>query len=217
MSLSKFGPFATVFEPGELSSPGYIFLLGLSSEKCQVVIDHIESVLASGDAGGWIDVLFDDPNWRPHLVGAIALVLDGGQHFTTAGLWRAVDAGSWVTPQLVVTAYFVDPKFPQRLVERMEALCPVSVRGSMSPLERHSATGPAGTTQRSAKMMASLVFIARRLPSLSTWLDTIRADPRVTQLLEQDFDNSADITEEWLEQLTLQFALRGRQLRGCSL
>ena len=28
-------------------------------------------------------------------------------------LWRAVDGGSWVTPQLFVVAYFTDPQFPQ--------------------------------------------------------------------------------------------------------
>ena len=143
----------------------------------------------------------------------MALVLDDSRQFAPASLWRAVDAGSWVTPQLVVTAYFVDPEFPRSVVERIEALCPVSVPASLTPLERHSATGPANAVQRSAKMMSSLVFIGRRLPSLATWLDTMCADVEVAELLAQDVDDTADICEEWLEQLTFQFARRGRQLK----
>lgn len=213
MALSKFGPFAIVFTQHRGSIPSYLVLLGLFNEGTQDVISGTQSVLEPAKDGGWIDALFDDPNWRPHLVGAIALVLDDTEHFAPTGLWRAVDAGSWVTPQLVVTAYFVDPEFPHRVIERIEALCPVSVPASLTPLERHSATGPANLKQRSAKLMSSLVFMGRRVPSLSTWLDAVCEDARIAELLAQDVDDTADICDEWLEQLTLQFARRGRQLK----
>lgn len=213
MSLSKFGPFATVFTQSPRSVPGHLELLGLQHDTAQVVIDLIQAVVSTGEAGGWIDALFDDPNWRPHLVGAMALILDDSQHFAPTGLWRAVDAGSWVTPQLVVTAYFIDREFPQRLVERIETMCPVSVPESLTPLERHSATGPADPIHRSAKLMTSLVFMGRRLPSLSTWLDATCANARIAELLAQDVDAAANICEDWLEQLQLQFARRGRQLK----
>jgi hypothetical protein len=216
MSLSKFGPFAIVFAQGPRLTPGYLELLGLHNEAAQVVLDRLESAVSSVEASGFIDALFDEPNWRPHLVGAMALLIEQDQHFTPVGLWRAVDAGSWVTPQLVVTAYFVDPEFRQRLVERVEAMCPVSVPGSMSPLERHSATGPASPVQRSAKLMASLVFVGRRLPSTLPWVDAMCAKPRIAELLAQDVDDAAGICEDWLEQLTLQFARRGRQLKSKS-
>ena len=195
MVLDKFGPFAAVFkyEPGSL--PVYLVLLRLSHETSQAMIDRVQSVLSTGEAGGWIDALFDDRDWRPHLVGAVALVLDDNEHLTPAGLWRAIDSESWVIPQLVVTAYYVDPEFPQRLVERIEAMC------------------SANPKQRAPKLLNSLVAMGRRVPSLSTWLDAKRADARLAELLAQDEDETPDICEDWVEQLTLQFARRGRQLK----
>ena len=119
MSLEKFGPFASAFENGQLAVPGYLALLNLDGPDTDVVIDRIQSSMRSEDLVRWVDALFDDPNWRAHFVGAIAVLLDGGARLTAAPLWGAIDAGSWVTPQLVVTAYFADPNFPEHLIARL--------------------------------------------------------------------------------------------------
>ena len=65
------------------------------------MIDRVEQALSLQGAEEFVDVMFDDPNWRPHLVGAIALILDDGSRLSPTALWHAIDAGSWVIPQLV--------------------------------------------------------------------------------------------------------------------
>src|SRR5215217_7637161 len=86
-----------------------------------------------------------------HQPGA-QIVLDGRQTLTPTALWRAVDAGSWVLPQLVVCAHIVDSDFPSQCRDRMRAGAPVAPVPDLSPVERHSATGPGNARQRSAKL-----------------------------------------------------------------
>jgi hypothetical protein len=213
MALAKFGPFAAVFQAGDLNVSGYLELLHLGQPTAQIVIDRIEKALVSSNPTQWVDALFADPDWRPHLVGAIALLLDDGKSLSPGGLWRAADSGSWVVPQLAVTAYLVDKDFPNEARVRIENVCPVAVPKDLSPLERHVSTGPGSTTQRSAKLMASLVFVGKRVPSLQTWLDDISRTPSVAHLLEQDVDNAPHIAEFWLSHLKEQFAKRHRDLK----
>ena len=68
-------------------------------------------------------------------------------------------------------------------------------------------------TQRSAKLLASLVCMGKRLPSLREWLDRESATPEIAELLEQDIDDAPRIAEYWLARLKEQFALRGRELK----
>ena|ERR1019366_374612 len=212
MPLSKFGPFASVFEKGQLAVPGHLALLNLHGSDTDVVIDRIQLAMQSEELTRWAAALFDDPNWRAHLVGAIAVLLDGGARLTTDPLWRAIDAGSWVTPQLVVTAYFADPKFPEHLISRLNHRCEITVPSSLSPVERHSATGPGGAVHRSAKLLASLLCIGKRLPALSSSLERTSAEPDLAELLGKDIDNSSTITDRWYTHLTTYFASRQRVL-----
>jgi hypothetical protein len=187
-SLEQFGPFAHAFTRNARSVPGHLELLGLQGRAAQVVIDRIERALARDGAFRFVDVLFDDPNWRPHLVGAVALILDDGDHTLVRALWRAIDAGSWVIPQLVVTALMIDRDFPARLVERVEASC-------------------------SAKLLASLLSVGAAVQSLGSWIAGAREEPRVVDLLKQDVDNAPSIAEGWQKRLVEHFALRGRVLK----
>jgi hypothetical protein len=213
MSLSSFGPFADVFAKGELEVPGYLELLSLHRTSAQIVIDRIECAMSHDDPCPWVHALFDDPNWRPHLVGAIALIVDDGRHLPVAGLWRAVDAGSWVTPQLVVTAYLVDSSFSDQCRLRFANSAPIAAPAGLSPIERHSATGPGGIRQRSAKLVASLAALGSRVPSMSTWLGQVGATPEIANLIADDVDDSGNIAKEWLTAVESQFALRGRALK----
>jgi len=177
-----------------------------------VVISRIEQALSSDDAVQGVGALFASPDWRPHLIGAVALILDAGQRLDPTGLWQAIDAGSWVTPQLVATAYFIDPAFADRVRQRIDARCAVVVPANLSPAERHRATGPATPEQRSAKLLASLVRIGMLAPGLTGWLRTAASRPELAALQAADRDKSGNIAVNWLESIDKQFRSRGRTL-----
>ncbi|WP_437877288.1 hypothetical protein [Sorangium sp. So ce513] len=218
MTRTQFGPFEAVFEKGELAVPGYLELLPLHQPGAQIVIDRVERALSAGDPARWVAALFRDVNWRPHLVGAIALLLDQSETLDSSLLWHAIDAGSWVTPQLVVTAVFVDPSFPERARVRVDAQCPVRVPAGLTPAERHSATGRDGLLGRSGKMMASLLAASAAIPSLERWAADLQRDARVEQLFKDDvwkkdeWNSSCEIVVAWMSNVRRAFLERGRTL-----
>jgi hypothetical protein len=207
---AEFGPFAAVLKaPGE---PAALSLLSMRGTEVGAVIDRIERALSADDSVRGAAALFASPDWRPHLIGAVALIVDGGRRLDSTALWTAIDAGSWVTPQLVTTAYLVDPAFAERLRDRIGATCTVVVPANLSPAERHRATGPATPEQRSAKLLASLVRIGMHAPALTGWLRTAASRPELAALQAADRDKSGNIAENWLENADRQFRARGRAL-----
>jgi len=174
MSLeSIYGPFAVVFAKGELDVPGHLPLLSCARPSCQIVIDRIENVLRGGDSARWVAALFEDRNWRPHLVGAIALLLEPS--LAPELLWGAIDRSSWVIPQLVVTATFLDPMFREHARSRVAASCLVE------PLS-------GATNQRvpSPKMLASLLAASVEFPDLAPWRATVLQDEHAKNMLAED-------------------------------
>jgi hypothetical protein len=217
MSLeASFGPFAQVFKRDDLEVPVHLKLLMLREPGPQIVIERIAKALQCGNSAQWIAALFRDANWRPHLVGAIALLLQSSLDHKL--LWHAVDGGSWVTPQLVVTATFVDPLFREHARSRVAALCPVVVPVGLTPAERHSATGPAGLQARSAKMLASLIAASEEFPDLAQWREGVLQDDRVKSLLAVDasWDKSDKIVRSWSAAVRDAFLARGMRLTVCA-
>jgi hypothetical protein len=211
MSLEdSFGPFAQVFKCDDSEVPGHLKLLGLAEPGAQIVIDRIANALQCDDSTRWVAALLGDVDWRPHLVGAIALLLQPSLDHRL--LWHAVDAGSWVTPQLVVTATFVDPLFREHARSRVAALCPVVVPVGLTPVERHSATGPAGRQARSAKMLASLLAASVEFPDLAQWREEALQDERVTDQLALDREGGERIVRSWSAAVRNAFLARGTRL-----
>jgi hypothetical protein len=209
-TYDEFGPFAVVLKsPGE---PAPLILLSMRGAEAGAVIDRIEHALAADDARKGVEALFASPDWRPHLIGAVALILDAGRRLEPSGMWKAIDAGSWVTPQLVAAAYLIDPRFADRVRDRIEAKCAVVVPEDLSPGERHHATGPATPEQRSAKLLASLVRIGMHAPALTAWLRTAASRPDLAALQSADRDKSGNIAENWLQNVDRRLRSRGRVL-----
>ena len=175
--MSRFGPFASVFESGE-----YLTLLHMSSDA-QIAIDRIEQIIGTYDAIPWIRILFEKANWRPHLVGAMALLLDGGRASGIDALWRAIDRGSWVNPQLVVAAYFRDPNFS------IAALTRITTR----------------PRRFNSKTLSSLLQIAAEFPSLSALIKEVQEG-------RDGRDQAAATASHWKKEVITEFARRGRFL-----
>ena len=200
MTPDRSGVFSSVFD----SADGYLDLLHLDSHRgLNAVSSVVKCCHASPNPHLEIVRLLDDANWRPHIVAAVAVSALEYDHKSVASLWAAFDAGSWVTPQLAVAACLRDPNFSESARVRILARCPIepSRLSSMSPVQRHSATGPAGARARSAKAAASLVQLASVLRAIPQWLTTERSAPDLVALLSEDVDGSAKIAEDWLDKL----------------
>ena len=205
----RFGPFASVWQDG----PEHLPLLWMSDDA-RPVLGKLSDALASVDSSqNFIRRMLQDPNWRPQLVAAVAILLSSNRWKHAAALWAAFDSGSWVSPQRACTLYFADPDFAAEARHRIATLCPVSVPSRLSNRKRVSATGPAGPIQRSAKNVASLLRVLGRLPAEAAWVASELDDPEVQELLGSDIDSSAEIADGWFDALCSSFAEIGRDLR----
>lgn len=199
--FDAFGPFAAVFKPlGDDLTP-YLSLLHLRHEGTEKVIALIRKLTRQPNASQGIVNLLRDSDWRPHLVGVAAA------HFATSDelfqeAWRAIDAGSWVTPQIAAILSLNDGNFVERSINRLKYGCPLVRTLDQEiddPLQRHISQGPAGDHERSAKAAASL-YATLCLDHPSD--DRVRAlamDKQLETLIMADFDDSSNRTISWRE------------------
>lgn len=197
----RFGVFAPVFE----TAPGYLALLGLRGADAPEAVARVRDCCQrTSDPFPDVCRLLTDTNWRPHLVAAVAAIVRGYHDEAVRLLWRRLDTGSWVTPQIGVALSLVDPDFLRSAHERLEARCPLDASDlqRMTALERHSAAGPAGGVERSAKAAQTLLHLVRRRASQAEWLTDLVAAADFQTLLREDIDGSDGITEGWHERIT---------------
>ena len=192
----EFGIFEPVFE----SAHGYLALLGLSPADASRAVEFVRNCCRKvSNPSSDICRLLAESNWRPHLVGTVAVIISGCDAEAASLLWRRLDCGSWVTPQIGAALFLVDPDFPSQARTRLEARCPVDSTElrSMTPLERHFAAGPAGTVHRSAKAAATLLQLAAMASPIPPWVREMRAAKDLQALLKQDVDGSDKKAERW--------------------
>lgn len=206
--MIEFGPFARVFEKGELRVPGHLILLGLRERRSSrpeldersMVFRRVLAAVEHPEADAFILALFADLNWRPHLVAAIAALLKPSDQ-VCAALWRAIDGGSWVTPQLAAAAYFLDPDLP------------ANIRGRVGTFD--APRPPVRTSsgeRRSAKLVTSLMALADRVPVLDDWRRQRLQGKEFRDILASEADKFAGLTLGWLERCREVFAKEGRPL-----
>jgi len=197
---SDFGPFAALFR----RDGAYLPFLRMNSPNVQNALTNLSDVLrSSDDAHGYIELMLQGRNWRPHLVASVAALLSHDRASYGSALWRAFDYGSWVAPQLAVVLYFSDPEFGREAKHRVASRCPVTAApDSDAAFER---------VVRS-KNIASLARALSHLPSETNWVasELQRADVRT--LIKADSDSSGEIVDSWLEAVQIQFAKFGCDL-----
>ena len=146
---TAFGPFEPLFDSGD-----YLELLNLGSGADRA-IDRVAVALQAPAAIESFDTLMSDGGWRPHLVGAMACLLDRAGQLDRRQLWNAADGGSWVGPQLVVAALLSDPEFEVRARQRLD---------NREPLQRSlTAATPAPVTPAVAGVRSALAGFVSRL------------------------------------------------------
>lgn len=197
---SEFGVFAPVFK----SPHGYLALLGLTSNDS---IDAVRLVrhcaLNDSDRTSTVGLLAD-LNWRPTLVAAVAATFLPPDNRITNALWHRFDTGSWVVPQIAVILSAIDPDFQNQARKRLEAHCPLDSTElrALTMIERHSAAGPAGGIERSAKAASTLESILSAISPQPEWLPAILASGEHQALVASDIDSAGAITQRWEERFT---------------
>ncbi|MBB3061764.1 hypothetical protein [Microbulbifer rhizosphaerae] len=115
------------FEDGEyegrsvrVSKTNYLAFLSMRGNKVSEEIDKLIALL-DGFPREQIELdlihLFHAVNWRFHNIACAFVALGFHSQKVVAALWERIEAGSWVSPQLVATAYFIDENFEDRAIE----------------------------------------------------------------------------------------------------
>lgn len=200
----KFPAFQPMFERAEdVPVPIYLTLLNLGNGS-ELAVTILRRIL-EGDTNltPQIVALLADFNWRPQLVGAVAMGLGAANEESRAALWQAFDSGSWVSPQLAAIAFLVDENFEALSRLRIEAGCPINpinrelLEGLDWPV-RHSAAGPGSFASHSSKALSSLADLCQRLPATHAWLDPILMREDIQQSIKSDYDGGGRIATGWL-------------------
>jgi hypothetical protein len=141
--------------------------------------NHQEDVLA----------LLRAPDWRLHLIAAVAVLLSPVRDALYPALWDAVDSGSWVSPQLAVVLAICDPEFVDGAKQRILAGCPVVPH-----------------------TLAAFLHLVRTFPDEARWAETIVHTPEVAHVLQSDRDASGVLAARWAAALQERFADLGLSL-----
>jgi hypothetical protein len=198
--FAQFRSFASLFAKGQtVSVPLYLTLLRLSDDATEALRNIRSAIRASPRLQDEVSALFENPNWRPQLVGGVALLLGAATPTTLDALWRAVDAGSWASPQLVAVASTIDTQFVSHARDRIVARCPIfGERLTRMPWpERHSAAGPESIMQHSAKLFAALVGLVELNQERPDWLTQELAKSDAQALLGTDQGSSRSLAPKW--------------------
>jgi hypothetical protein len=96
----------------------------------------------------------------------------------------------------------------------MSAGCPITNSFALDALTSHVSRGPAGSSERSGKLAASILAVSRHFPALAVQEAGWRADAQIRPLLELDrsYDNSEQIATEWLAAIQTHFLKLGKRL-----
>ena len=197
---NEFGVFAPVFE----SPHGYLALLGLSDDDSTDAVRLVRQCAAADIDCSAILGLLRELNWRPTLVAAVAAAFLPLDTRITDALWHRLDSGSWVVPQIAVVLSTVDPDFQTQARLRLEAHCPLDTTElrALTMIERHSAAGPAGGIERSAKAASALESIVSGISPQPVWLASIVANSEHRALVASDIDGGGRIAQHWCERFT---------------
>ncbi|WP_257251430.1 hypothetical protein [Burkholderia cepacia] len=169
--------------PIRKSRANYLAFLSLRGPEIDVEIEKLRSLFAEHR----VEVLEHDViclltarNWRVHNIACVFLATGFVTDRSLDSLWQCIHLGSWVSPQLVATAAYVDHDFKQKALQL---------------LAQHS------TYFKSIVPLAEIL----RAEYGSAWPDGTSALINLSEAQEIDRDNSGAIALGWLANLRIAF------------
>src|SRR6185503_20140689 len=85
----------------------------------QAVADVRDAARSTPDVTRALVAMLSEDDWRAHLVAGVAALAPPADGAVVDAAWTAIDRGSWITPQLAVALFFIDPQFPGRAASRI--------------------------------------------------------------------------------------------------
>jgi hypothetical protein len=200
--FDRFPSFTAVFRHGGgVPVPLHMTLVDLGP-GADVAIAAIRE--AGQRSGAGLDeelrALLAEPNWRPQLVGATALLVLGARADSACALWTALDRPCWASPQLAASGQRVDPGFAANARMRVERRCRLDSGGALvTPWpERHSAMGPDSIHAHSWKLLSALIALCRGRLETSAWLEPLLAAADIREMLAKDTTRGGELAVRWL-------------------
>lgn len=105
--------------PIRVSKVNYLAFLSMKGNEASEEISKLTSLLDKFPKDQIEDdliKLFCAVNWRFHDISSVFVALGFHSQKVFEALWSRIEEGSWVSPQLVATAYFVDQNFERRAI-----------------------------------------------------------------------------------------------------
>lgn len=188
------------------------------TESFAILVRSLEDARANES----LHELTRDEDWRPQLVGAVALALGAGDATHRDDLWKRIEERSWVAPQLAAVLSIIDSDFLARAQEVVgHLLGPKPTEHKPEPEDeqhaapgrdlvdaarRHSMRGPSGSVERRAKAVSALLSL---IGNDDPWARGRLAQKDVSDLLAKDIDRGGEIALRWKERLLARLPPRG--------
>ena len=201
--LEDFGPYSVAFSNTGRNRNSYNALKGLATKRAIEAAIVVRDVALAGNTEQFVLRMLRDINWRPHMVAAVSTFYRPYAS-TIVQMWAALDAGSWVTPQLAAVLSIRDSEFTKHAIERLSQRCPLSGDPEYhveSAVARHSAQGPAGSEGRSAKSAASLYAIVQADSPDTPAAVRLASNLDLRKLVGSDADRGGLIATSWRDEL----------------
>lgn len=155
--------------------------------------------------------------WREQLPAVVWLLAkpDAPSPEMVADLWKAFEERqSWVSPQIIVTLYLLDPAFPQNALSRLSASGPTERLGPEPPTVGPLQGTAAFRDLRDAdpKAISALLAVVSQIPECVSTATMAASTPDLAALLENDRDQGDKIALMWQERIIECFRAHGVRL-----
>jgi hypothetical protein len=108
-----------------------------------------------------LESLLLSPDWRPHLVAAIAVCFINKIHNRNMSnrLWDRLGKGSWVSPQICVVLSKINGHFTEHADQIIKYGIIIKYEDNLASVEAHSFLGPGGKDAESRKYLQALEYL----------------------------------------------------------
>jgi len=198
--------FRAVFDSDPQGGAWYLHLLNLSQRPTESVRVVAECVRTATSPAGEIDALWQELDWRFHLVGAVGFLALSDRGGLVESLWRRIEQGSWVAPQLCACAALADPGFVRRASLLIESS---TSRDRVEPPELLVARPPWATDDDPSWEPHTIVLfdLLKTVAALAALLDYPLTDEQAA-LIAKDHD-AGRIATDWTARIQHGFAETG--------